>query len=110
MENFNSAAILLELYRYFSDKEKLNWIISDYKKLERKFKNVVSENNSLKIRNAKLKQQIKDEEIHLASSLKGQKTVTVKAYMKLLRRCQMFEERVWELVKERNDKIEIEKL
>jgi hypothetical protein len=100
--NNGSQDTLLELYRDFTDKERLSWIIRDYKALERKFQNIVSENNALKIKNQKLQQQIKDEEIQLASSLKGQKTVTVKAYMKLLRRCQMFEERVWELVQERN--------
>ncbi|MES2620226.1 MAG: hypothetical protein V4615_05170 [Bacteroidota bacterium] len=102
MLDFESADTLLELYREYSVTEKLGWIIRDYKKLEAKFKRVVTENAALKIRNEKLQQQIKDEDIKLASSLKGQKTVNVKAYMKLMRRSQMFEERVWELVQELN--------
>lgn len=98
----DSPDTLLELYRDFTDKEKLHWILKDYKALERKYEKAVAETKALKIKNDKLIQQMKDEEIQLASSFRGQKTVTVKAYMKLLRRCQMYEERVWELVQERN--------
>lgn len=93
---------LLELHRNFSDKEKLEWLISEHRILKKEFQKVVSENKTLKIENSKFRKQIKDDDLQLPSTLNGRETVTVKAYMKLRRRCGMFETRVWELVSERN--------
>lgn len=93
---------LLELYREYSDTEKVNWLVRDYRILERRFKQLVAKNKLLTSRIDDLQQKIKKDETDIPSVFEGSKSVSAKSYNKLKRRCQMFEERVWELVQERN--------
>jgi len=93
---------LLELYREFSDKEKLGWIIRDFNLLKKRFSRLQRENNNLKVRNEKLSKKIKEDDLQYPSKLSGQTTVSVKAYFKLRERYKQMEERFWEVNQELN--------
>lgn len=99
----NSSDTLLELYRDYTDKEKLHWIIRDYKTLEKKFRNVVLENKNLKAKNEKLNKRIKEDDLQYPSQLNGEKYVSVKAYFKLRERYKQMEDRFWEVMQELNN-------
>lgn len=98
----NSSETLLELYRDYTDAEKLGWMISNYNQLEKKFYNVVRENQNLKIKNEKLNKRVKEDELKYPSQLNGEKYVSVKAYFKLRERYKQMEDRFWEVVQELN--------
>lgn len=99
-EKFPSSEPLLEIYRPLSDKEKLNWLLKDHKTLIEQHKKLLAENQSLRDKNRNLSNEINEWIAEIPSSFKHEKTVSIKAFTKLHKRCEMFEKRVWELVEE----------
>ena len=98
----NSEEPLLKLHRDFTDKEKLDWLRIDYRKLEKKLSEIELENENLKIRNKKLSDKIKKDDLQFPSALNGEKTVSVKAYFKLRKMYDDLDKRFWEVIQELN--------
>lgn len=95
-----SNEILLPLKRQLTDKEKNCLLWQKNRKLEARNANLVKEINKLTIKNKKLADALKEETGPLPSG-NDCDTVSARAYRKLMRRCKMFEDRVWELIEER---------
>ncbi len=99
-EKLPSSEPLLEIHRELSDAEKFSWLLKDHKTLIEQHKKVLAENQSLRDKNRNLSNEINEWIAEIPSSFKHEKTVSIKAFTKLHKRCEMFEKRVWELVDE----------
>ncbi len=97
---------LLKLYRDFTDKEKVDWLLSDNRGLKNKIKVIISENDRLKNKNKELQARIKEDENLYPSAIDRNNFVKAKTHNKLLKRYNELDKRFWELL----HKIKEEKL
>jgi len=91
--------ILLPLHREYSEAEHLAAARDKIKRLEITFDALRLINNNLEKENFRLKQKIKNNDLNIPESLEG-KTVSAKAFYKMQRRLQMWEENFWRVQKE----------
>lgn len=91
---------LLPIHRELTDKEKIDWLRKQLNEVEERNVKLSAANQSLTDRNRNLLNRIKEWEEEVPGDLKKADTVSAKAYIKLKKRCDMFETRTWELVAE----------
>lgn len=95
-----SEDILLEIHRDFTDKEKIDWLTNDCRKLRMQLQNLTNQNNNLNKINAALTKRIKDDEDLSPSEINKEKFVKAKTHNKLLKRYKEMDKRFWEMVHE----------
>ncbi len=77
---------LLPIHRNFTDKEKIGLAHKKYNELERKFKNILIQNENLAYKNKQLSDKLKAYEEEIPETLNGKTEIKAQTFLRLRKR------------------------
>lgn len=104
------SEVLLTLHREFTEKEKLELCQIKVGKMRKQLQSLQDRNEQLKIKVEKLEETIRRDSLTFPSTMNGDTVVSVKKYLKLVRKYQEMDKRFWEVIQELNQLKQEEKL
>lgn len=88
---------LLPLHRSFTDKELINWNTKQIADLKQKLEEIESKNSILQSKNQELRKELKEFDLQFGSTAGGSKTVSARAYNRLMDKFRTLTQTFWEV-------------